>query len=1152
HKNPDKAKYYIHLLNTARCDGNWSEIPELVRKLGKHAPQRKCLQLTAQAEHQEATASTALSQTVPRLASALQEPNTDPEDIFQARICLASLYRTLNDPVVALQTLPEDVLASYRDLNPGGDQGRRDLQEKANNINEALISYRSILPHIESTLATGPLMPAYYSWTERLLAQHCALTDRVANHEIEPGGTLYTKATLAPFRLWADLLASQSKNQMHGLSTLPPGNRTASRRRVWQMYYETLSAVLHKGGPYPTSDQRPSTSTSEMSTDNVKSLDNPKLQQSLELRRVENIYEDILHREVPFPKANESNIEVERWTDQVVANWRIIFGPRWLNQDIGKGGKEAVTRNVLAILYRAASRSFHSTRILRHLFILHTALAEFTLAGKALDTYVELVVKGKARVEKSGENEIGLDDDATVLRTTAAGLRMLCYYGHRKQVGRAQEIAVTLESWLERIQSLSEPGANADDNPTDLRSEQRPPGSPISREALAVPREALATAHHSLGVCYAHWARLTFETSSRPELQAKAVASFRTALNLISSDSGSADIHYALALVLAETRDIDAAIGSVKRAISLCNVDNEEPTEQQQTAAGGTSEDQNRKLLSKAWHLLSLLLSARQDFAMAMASCDAAEELYSDFLTRSEHARRPERLALLERESIIELKMSQLVLCQILDGTEEAVNGCGNLLNTYKQLLAPSEAQTSQAPAITVTSSEDAVFPPPTANGSVKSARRSLLGRSIPWVGHNTNHAPLIGVISPGISRDTNIALALDGAMGERKYQPPHHLTRQEPNKLHKRRSRKSMISEHGTQSGSPHISSRANGSEDSTRALPMRVANLKRSSLEASVDGSSVGDAPDGGGVAVTHNASSGDNQGQGGGRRGLPPTVSHKTHHRNQPPAAPMPSPTTTLSLYPLPDPLCSPADLVRRSLTFLTRIWLLVAQLYREAGMPTDAQGALSEASTEAQSVEAAVAAVESSAQALSTPGWGQLKSVAEIWADVHAEQGALYLCLGNAKAASEEFEKALGWFPDHNAATVGLSNMLLDYYQNQGSAVIHTTSPKESKGEPLLASLPPLGIPTSVRGEGSNARHEVSPKLLSRLAARDRAYGLLSMLTKSGRGWGDSEAWSALARGYEQSGQIDKAKEALWWVVELEDSRPVRDWSSIGGF
>ncbi|KAI4265298.1 MAG: hypothetical protein L6R35_007139, partial [Caloplaca aegaea] len=119
-------------------------------------------------------------------------------------------------------------------------------------------------------------------------------------------------------------------------------------------------------------------------------------------------------------------------------------------------------------------------------------------------------------------------------------------------------------------------------------------------------------------------------------------------------------------------------------------------------------------------------------------------------------------------------------------------------------------------------------------------------------------------------------------------------------------------------------------------------------------------------------------------------------------------------------------------------------------------------------------------------------------------------------------------------------------------NQGSAVIHTTSPKESKGEPMLASLPPLGTPTSARGEGSNARHEVSPKLLSRLAARDRAYGLLSMLTKSGRGWGDSEAWSALARGYEQSGQIDKAKEALWWVVELEDSRPVRDWSSIGGF
>ncbi|KAL9008557.1 MAG: hypothetical protein Q9173_006330, partial [Seirophora scorigena] len=1149
HKNPDKAKHYIDLLDTARCDGNWSELPELVRKVGKHAPQRKCLQLTAQAEHQEATASTGLSQIVLPLTTAIQEPNASPKDVFQARICLGSLYWTLKDPVLALQTLPEDIHAAYIDSNPEADQGRGwssvcavkgayirgDLQEKVNNVNEALRTYESILPHVESTLANGPLTPGYCAWAEKLLAQYCVLANRVVKSKSERGETPYTKATLAPFRLWADLLASQAKNQMQGVSTLISGNRAGSRRRVWQMYYETLSAVLRRGGPYPTLDRRPSTCAREMSTDNLKSLDNPMLQFILELRRVEGMYEDILHREVAFPRANRSNVEVEMWADQVVSNWRIISSPRWLNQDVGKGGKEMVTRDVLAV------------GLLVH--------SEFTLAEKALDTYVELVTKGKARVDKSGESESGLDDDATVLKTTGAGIQMLCYYGLRKQVEKAQEIAVSLESWLDKIQSSSERVANADDNPPDLRSEQRPPGRPVSGEALA-------TAYHSLGVCYAHWARLTLKTSSRPELQAKAIVSFRAALNSYFSDSQSANTHYALALTLAETRDIDAAIVSVKQAISLCNVDNEGLAEHQQTATGGTLEDQDRKLLSKAWHLLSFLLAARQDFAMAIASCDAAEELYSDLLANSGQSRFSERLTLSERESIIELKMSQLVLCQILDGSEEAVNACGELLGTYKQLLAPVKAQTVQAPANVINSSKDTISPPPMANGSVKSARRSLLGRSkeaLPRNGHHPNHVPITGETSPDLSRDTDIAMTLDGALAERKYQPPHHLARQESKKLHKRRSRKSMLSEQGTRSGSPHKPPRANGSEDSTQANPLRVANLKRSSLEASVDGSSVGHAADGISAAVTHNTSSGEKQ-SGGGPYGLPHAVSHSTHHKNQnafhdcsnlpTSAVSMPSPTIALSSYPLPDPLYSPVDLGRRSLTLLTRIWLLVAQLYRDAGMSVDAQGALSEAFRYAQSIEAAVAAIESSAQALSTPGWGNVKSVAEVWADVHAEQGTLHLHLGDGKGASEEFEKALGWFPDHSTATVRLSNMLLDYYQMEDSAVVPTSPKKDSEAGPVLARLPPLGKAGSAKGESSNGRHEASPKLLSRLAARDRAYGLLSMLTKSGRGWDDSEAWSALARVYEQSGQIDKAKEALWWVVELEDSRPLREWSSIG--
>lgn len=103
---------------------------------------------------------------------------------------------------------------------------------------------------------------------------------------------------------------------------------------------------------------------------------------------------------------------------------------------------------------------------------------------------------------------------------------------------------------------------------------------------------------------------------------------------------------------------------------------------------------------------------------------------------------------------------------------------------------------------------------------------------------------------------------------------------------------------------------------------------------------------------------------------------------------------------------------------------------------------------------------------------------------------------------------------------------------------------TTSLTAAKAEPRKHHLT-SHIPS--------AENQLSPPELSRLAARDRAFGLLSTLTKLGTGWDYSEAWYALARAYEESGQAEKTKEVLWWCVELEDTRPIRGWRSgaLGG-
>ena len=184
----------------------------------------------------------------------------------------------------------------------------------------------------------------------------------------------------------------------------------------------------------------------------------------------------------------------------------------------------------------------------------------------------------------------------------------------------------------------------------------------------------------------------------------------------------------------------------------------------------------------------------------------------------------------------------------------------------------------------------------------------------------------------------------------------------------------------------------------------------------------------------------------------------------------------------------------------------------------------------------------------------------------------------------------FEAALTHFTDHPSAIVGLSNILLDIYTEQllpppsiPPLVLpgHITTPSASTVNASTTSnisgpqtrptsnisagpLGPLGLPVakshaaksrsqeSITSETSSpsSSHSSSAALLDRLAARDRAYGLLSGLTKLGTGWNYSEAWYALARAYEEGDQPDKARQVLWWCVELEDAKAVRDWSVVG--
>lgn len=211
----------------------------------------------------------------------------------------------------------------------------------------------------------------------------------------------------------------------------------------------------------------------------------------------------------------------------------------------------------------------------------------------------------------------------------------------------------------------------------------------------------------------------------------------------------------------------------------------------------------------------------------------------------------------------------------------------------------------------------------------------------------------------------------------------------------------------------------------------------------------------------------------------------------------------------------------------------------------------------------------------------------------------QKGNLSLARDAPYVARAEFETALTHYPDHPSAIVGLSNILLDIYtevllpppavtglrpssgnisasattNSLATTLVDMPIRKGKEKEPDNSSVfpsAPLGLVKSKpkKQDATSNGGSTSPSsfaqesqlpppykakslpLVDRLAARDRAYGLLSGLTKLGSGWNYSEAWFALARAHEESGQLDKAKEVLWWCVELEEGMGVREWRCAG--
>lgn len=780
--------------------------------------------------------------------------------------------------------------------------------------------------------------------------------------------------------------------------------------------------------------------------------------------------------------------------------------------------------------------------ILRRLFHVHSALADFDLAIKSLDSYVEIVTAAKERAAKAAESG-ELEKDELLLQTLSEGVSLLSCLGSFEEAEKAKDLTELIREYLDKHEKAQQNATTNDD--TSLS------GGPATSESPEISQSVLALANRAVGIGLANWANYTPLNESRDLIRGEAIDYLETSVSPELGNQLSYASLYTLSLVLAENRDLDTAISYVKSALTS------------NSSPGSEDLSQERDLVP-LWHLLALLLSAKQEFDIAERSCEAAfEQFPSDIFPKSSRERRSSRqshckdhgltgpkrsllgrLSGREKERIIQTRISQLAFVELIEGPEAAVNQTEQLLSLFSTLFSDLNLDNGD----TKTKQEHLV-PPKSSAGTARSFRSSIFSRNrssqLPdRRADQLSDAPAVPPIPNGHSTPT-------GA-------PAIHVTDEDPNSQHENQSPLSRSDSKKLRKRSGSFHSKQEKPRDQEPPLPNGAETPEMVGIAVSGNASPVSPIPS-----------------PGGGKQPLQP-IAHNIHHQQQPaPAGHERQPPVQDIRLPASNRFDSPTNAItkfstpqsnKHALGLLVKIWLIIAGLYRRASLFDDAREACEEAAKQTARVEVIASSHESSARSLSKRGWCNAKSSEELWADVYAEQGLLSQAQSKPHQAIKQFEDALLRFPDHPTATICLANLLLDVWDQ--TLPLEPTNADVNLEASRISLLSELSKPKSVRAvsteemkvaddtqssepsETPMSAHDVDPKHLHRLAARDRAYGLLSALTKLGSSWDNSDAWYALSRAYEAGEQTEKLKEVLWWCIELEDRRPIRHWSNIG--
>lgn len=797
--------------------------------------------------------------------------------------------------------------------------------------------------------------------------------------DFDSDNTENAMSALKAFRTWSKFWAGQSTWQTGDLDPAGPD----TRRRIWGLYYHLLSTLLDMSKDHSPTYVKKSVGSDATTT--TGDYFTSRLAQQTELRHVEHAYESVLLDEIKFPRAHQDNRQIDLWATQLMLNWRTLAGIHWRDSDLDKGGKIALGRNVLAMLYRAAAKTFHSTAILRYLFQVHAALADLDLAIKAFDSYLEIVKKCRARAKKTGQNELGLDTEDTVYYTAADCINLMCTYGAREQAERALDVAAVIANWL-GSDSIASSSAVDTTSPASTIA-----ATPISKMTLA-STNAQAAAYRAIGQSKAHWARLTYDPSARSILLSEARQNLEHATTMLHPPEPDIETARLLALVLTELGDINSAIRVLKKILMANTQDAPRAIRLQVHLAAEQCQ------LLPLWHHLVLLLTAKEEYETAFSTCNLALSHYIDPLqtlmrdptsqddlileTPSEvpHMSALDVYTDQDKANLIQLKLTELELVCDLEGAPAAVSRISEPLSLYARLFGTSSKQ--ERPD---TSNAQSTIPAKVAVSSLrKSFRNSILGRP---------KSMARSVLNPTIFEPVQDTTSTIGEKEPTSPTSPHSTNGefgQIPQSsgtgllgsLHKSHPANRLSAPPMNDTLRGNMAQMATAPEVVTRAAAQTVVGSKKSSPSKRV-------------ISMRSNKSA---------------PVEQPTMQTTYPDVidleAPRPKAHSSV-VAALSTPLFPPLVRQRHAHCILVDSWLFVASIYARDELRDNQDQAIEEAAKLVEAINIDAVASDPSARAFDDRGWGWGKSSGRLWADVLTEV-SFEICLSGLNLTSAAWE------------------------------------------------------------------------------------------------------------------------------------------------